>query len=58
MRMETETRMPEVQDTELERLLAEADREEPFLVVSRSPQRFEPKEEIDEQILAGLVHPY
>jgi hypothetical protein len=56
--METETRMPEVQDTELERLLAEADREEPFLVVSRSPQRFEPKEEIDEQILAGLVHPY
>jgi hypothetical protein len=55
--METETGMPEIQDTELEQLLAEADREEPFLVASRSPKRFEPKEEIDEQILAGLVHP-
>jgi hypothetical protein len=54
--METETR--EIRDTDLEQLLAEAEREEPFLVAPRPRERFEPKEEIDEQILAGLVHPY
>jgi hypothetical protein len=54
--MTTETR--EIRDTDLERLLAEVEREEPFLVAPRPRDRFEPKEEIDEQILAGLVHPY
>jgi hypothetical protein len=46
-----------IRDADLELLLAESDREEPFLVVPRS-ERQEPREEIDEQILAGLVTPY
>jgi hypothetical protein len=52
--METDTK---IRDADLELLLAESDREEPFLVAPR-PQGQEPREEIDEQILAGLVTPY
>jgi hypothetical protein len=52
--MERETT---IRDADLELLLAEPDRDEPFLVVPRS-ERQEPREEIDEQILAGLVTPY
>jgi hypothetical protein len=44
-------------DADLELLLAESDREEPFLVAPRTEHQ-EPREEIDEQILAGLVTPY
>jgi hypothetical protein len=47
-----------IRDEDLELLLAEADREEPFLVAPRPPERQEPREELDEQILAGLVTPY
>jgi hypothetical protein len=48
-----------IHDADLELLLAEADREEPFLVARRPPEAVqEPREEIDEQILAGLVTPY
>jgi hypothetical protein len=54
--MENETT---IRDADLELLLAESDREEPFLVYPRSPEATqEPREEIDEQILAGLVTPY
>jgi hypothetical protein len=52
--METDTK---ICDADLELLLAESDREEPFLVAPRS-QKPELSEEIDEQILAGLVTPY
>ena len=53
--MEKETR---IRDAELERLLAEPDREEPFLVARRPPEAVQqPREELDEQILAGLVAP-
>jgi hypothetical protein len=55
LRMETET---PIRDTDLELLLSESDREEPFLVPSRRADEREPREEIDEQILAGLVAPY
>jgi hypothetical protein len=48
---------PKVTDADLELLLAESDREEPFLVTPRRPAPTEPREEIDEQILAGLVTP-
>jgi hypothetical protein len=48
---------PKIRDADLELLLAESDREEPFLVAPRSEKQ-EPREEIDEQILAGLVTPY
>ncbi len=48
----------EICDADLELLLAESDREEPFLVARRPPDRQEPREELDEQILAGLVTPY
>jgi hypothetical protein len=44
-------------DADLELLIAESDREEPFLVAPR-PEKQELSEEIDEQILAGLVTPY
>ena len=47
-----------IRDGDLELLLAESDREEPFLVAPRPPDRQEPREELDEQILAGLVTPY
>jgi hypothetical protein len=54
--MEKETR---IRDADLELLLAETDREEPFLVARRPPEAVqEPREELDEQILAGLVTPY
>jgi hypothetical protein len=46
-----------IRDADLELLLAETDREEPFLVAPR-PEKQELSEEIDEQILAGLVTPY
>ena len=52
--METDTK---IRDADLELLLAESDREEPFLIAPR-PANQEPREEIDEQILAGLVTPY
>ena len=52
--MERET---QIRDADLELLLAESDREEPFLIAPR-PENQEPREEIDEQILAGLVTPY
>ena len=52
--METDTK---IRDADLELLLAESDREEPFLVAPRDEKQ-EPREEIDEQILAGLVTPY
>jgi hypothetical protein len=52
--METDTT---IRDADLELLLAESDREEPFLVAPR-PEKQELSEEIDEQILAGLVTPY
>jgi len=48
-----------IRDADLELLLTETDREEPFLVARRSPETVqEPREELDEQILAGLVTPY
>jgi hypothetical protein len=53
--MEKETT---IRDADLELLLAESDREEPFLVAPRSEsEKQEPREEIDELILAGLVTP-
>ena len=54
--MENETK---IRDGDLELLLAESDRDEPFLIQRRSPEATQqPREEIDEQILAGLVTPY
>ncbi len=53
--METENQM---RDADLELLLSESDREEPFLHAPRRTDEREPREEIDEQILAGLVTPY
>ena len=48
-----------IYDADLELLLSESDREEPFLVARRPPEAVkEPREELDEQILAGLVTPY
>jgi hypothetical protein len=53
--METEIT---IRDADLERLLAEPDRDEPFLVVPRRPDdAMKARDEIDEQILAGLVKP-
>jgi hypothetical protein len=46
-------------DADLELLLSERDREDPFLVARRPLEAAqEPREELDEQILAGLVTPY
>jgi hypothetical protein len=45
-----------IRDADLDLLLAESDREEPFLVAPRQ-ERLKPREELDEQILAGLVTP-
>ena len=54
--METKTT---IRDADLERLLAEPDRDEPFLVVPRRPDdAVKARDEIDEQILAGLVKPW
>ena len=44
-------------DADLELLLVEADREDPYLVVTPSEPEGEPRESIDSQILAGLVSP-
>jgi hypothetical protein len=56
VRMERDT---EIRDADLELLLEETDREEPFLVARRPPEALQqPREEIDQQILAGLVAPY
>jgi len=52
--MERETT---IRDADLELLLAEPDRDASFLVAARTEKQ-EPREEIDEQILAGLVTPY
>jgi len=50
---------PLIRQGDLDLLLAESDREEPFLVVPRRPEATQaPREELDEQILAGLVTPY
>jgi hypothetical protein len=53
--------MPEpkmtVTDADLELLLAEADREDPFLRDPRAEGTGEPRESFDSQILAGLVSP-
>ena len=47
-----------IRQADLDLLLAESDREEPFLVVPRRPEATQqPREELDEQILAGLVTP-
>jgi hypothetical protein len=55
-RMEKDIR---IFDADLELLLAERDREDPFLVARRPLEAVqEPREELDEQILAGLVTPY
>jgi hypothetical protein len=55
--MEKDVRL--INDADLELLLAETDREEPFLVARRTPESVqEPREELDEHILAGLVTPY
>jgi hypothetical protein len=54
--MEKEIR---IRDADLELLLAESDRDEPFLIARRPPEAVqEPREELDEQILAGLITPY
>ena len=47
---------PKITDADLELLLAETDRDDPFL---RDPREdaAEPLESIDSQILAGLVSP-
>ncbi len=47
----------QIRDADLELLLAESDREEPYLHAPRRPGTQEPREELDEQILAGLVTP-
>ena len=42
-------------DADLELLLAETDRDDPILSLPRETE--EPREELDSQILAGLVSP-
>jgi hypothetical protein len=51
--------MPEIKitDADLELLLAETDREDPFLSAPRTDVEGEPRESLDSQILAGLVSP-
>ena len=46
----------EITDADLDHLLAQSEREEPILTVTH--RAGEPREELDEQILAGLVTPY
>jgi hypothetical protein len=46
-----------ISDADLELLLVETDREDPFLVVAPPETEGEPRESIDSQILAGLVSP-
>jgi hypothetical protein len=50
------TRNDDELTADLELLLRESDREDPILPEMLDPHR-EPEEEIDSQILAGLVHP-
>jgi hypothetical protein len=45
----------QITDADLERLLSEPDREDPILALIREED--EPRETLDEQILAGLVSP-
>jgi hypothetical protein len=52
--MESETT---IRDADLALLLAEPDRDEPYLI-ARRPEALEPREALDEQILAGLVKPW
>jgi hypothetical protein len=47
----------DIRDADLELLLAEADREQPILTPRRRDEALEAREQIDEQILAGLVKP-
>ena len=42
---------------DLELLLRESDREDPFFLPEPRTEGQEPREEIDSHILAGLVHP-
>jgi len=51
--------MPEIKitDADLELLLAESDREDPFLSAPRTDEAGEPRESLDSLILAGLVSP-
>jgi hypothetical protein len=44
-------------DADLELLLAESDREAPILSTPRPVAEDEPRESLDQQILAGLVSP-
>ena len=48
---------PKITDADLELLLAEADRDDPFLSAPRIEASDEPRESLDSQILAGLVSP-
>ena len=48
---------PKITDADLELLLAEADRDDPFLSAPRAEDTEEPRESLDSQILAGLVSP-
>lgn len=56
--MTNDTRTMPEHDSDLRLLLAEADREDPILSAPRDPDRErDGEEELDEQILAGLVTP-
>ena len=46
---------PKITDADLELLLAEADRDDPFLRAPPIEASDEPRESLDSQILAGLV---
>ena len=48
---------PIIADSDLELLLAEADRDDPILSPPRDDAAGEPREALDSQILAGLVSP-
>ena len=48
---------PIIADSDLELLLAEADRDDPILSPPRHEANGEPREALDSQILAGLVSP-
>jgi hypothetical protein len=53
--MDTMPHTPEITDGDLERLLEASDRDRQILVPAQSAD--EPREELDRQILAGLVSP-
>ena len=46
-----------IADSDLDLLLAEADRDDPILSAPRAGASAEPRESLDSQILAGLVSP-